>query len=231
MLKVAFDFSDNNELKLQSLKRQTTMIVWGVRIFFYILVIVWTVLSIKTGKFEVRMSIDILFLFTTAVFTSSLLVIKKQISRIDEERVLNINYTLMNINLTTYAIQTFVYCLAFILSFYEKTVVTNVKECRLSITETVIYWFLWASIFSRTIMTGYMNVKFSRSLEETNRRFVMVFNEDMLAVQQRVLDSASERDEKRKAQRRQQFYKDYADQQLSRIIVSFLKEKEENTSL
>ena len=37
---------------------------------------------------------------------------------------------------------------------------------------------MWATLLTRTILTSYLNVKFSRDLEESNKHFFMIFNDD-----------------------------------------------------
>ena len=44
------------------------------------------------------------------------------------------------------------------------------------LTFDVVYWFIWVTLVTRTCVTSYMNIKFSRDLRETNREFYMVFN-------------------------------------------------------
>ena len=43
---------------------------------------------------------------------------------------------------------------------------------------------LWVALITRTIITSYMNMKFSQELEKTNRQFQYVFNEDETTVKQ-----------------------------------------------
>ena len=117
-------------------------------------------MSILTGKFLVRMSINVVFFFVTAIFMTSLLRIKHQISAIDSKKVLKVNYALMNMNLVTYAGQTCVYATVFALSFFDTSGETP-GSCRVALAFDVFYWFIWVSLLSRTSMTSYMNIKFS----------------------------------------------------------------------
>ena len=90
----------------------------------------------------------------------------------------------MHVNLFTYATQAVLYAIAFVLTFFQSSEGEPVtpQSCRLTLAFDVCYWTLWMALFSRTFMTSYMNVKFSRSLEECNRNFHLVFNEDMNVV-------------------------------------------------
>ena len=60
-----------------------------------------------------------------------------------------------------------------------------------------MYWLVWVSDVMRCIITGYMNIKFSRSLQLTNRLFTMTFNAEMREVrdgfQQELNDLEEER--------------------------------------
>ena len=45
-----------------------------------------------------------------------------------------------------------------------------------------MYWTVWISTIVRHLITCYMNIKFSRSLQLTNRLFTMTFNAEMCEV-------------------------------------------------
>ena len=89
------------------------------------------------------------------------------------------NYNLMNLNLLSYSYQTLVYAtcmtLSFLLNDTKETTVTQ-YSCRLQIAFDFFYWLVWVSLLTRTSITSYMNVKFSKTLQVANRQFLMVFN-------------------------------------------------------
>ena len=66
-------------------------------------------MSAITGSFVWRMGIDVLFFFITTVFMVALLRIKRMITRMNSFERLKPNYTLMNINLVTFAFEWIVY--------------------------------------------------------------------------------------------------------------------------
>ena len=148
-----------------------------------------------TGMFIVRMAINAVFFFVAAIFMSSLLRIKHLISVCDRQRVLEVNYCLMNLNLVTYAAQAILYFTAFVLAFFADSEFDGEetsKSCRVNMTFDIIYWFLWVSLFTRASMTSYMNVKFSKTLRLANRQFVMIFNQDVQMVMDRLNESRLE---------------------------------------
>ena len=75
----------------------------------------------------------------------------------------------------------------------------------------VSYWFLWIAFIVRTAITSYMNVKFSRELEQTNRQFQYVFNESAQNVKSVYEQSQEEQVARARAQRFSKFCREYAD--------------------
>ena len=110
-----------------------------------------------------------------------------------------------------------VFILSVILQSKQKD---NKSACRLQIVDYFVYTVLWIAFLFRLCLTSYMNVKQSQTKSSANRQFLMVFNQD----EQEVGRAVQENEEREKAQRRDKFYKEYADMQLSRIITSFLDE-------
>ena len=89
----------------------------------------------------------------------------------------------MNVNLISFIGQTLVYSSSFLLSWYghEKLQQQEVDErqCYLLMAFDSMYCLVWLSDVVRCLITGYMNIKFSRSLQLTNRLFTMTFNAEM----------------------------------------------------
>ena len=97
----------------------------------------------------------------------------------------------------------------------------------------LFYWYdtVWIAILARILMSNYMSLRQSRPIDECNEEFVCVFNtsvdemssarseaEKLLAEQTE--DALNEKIEREKFSRRQRFYREYADNQLARIIMS-----------
>ena len=89
----------------------------------------------------------------------------------------------------------------------------------------VNYCLVWVALITRTALTSYMNVKFSRELTETNREFAIVFDESSGKVVPQVAENLREEQARARAARLHKFYEYYADQELTRIITSFIKDK------
>ena len=230
ILPVAMDLLNQDDYLMKEQTKMASRVLCTARTAYYCMVVVWAVSSILTGLFVVRFAINILFSFITVIFTLSLLRIRRLISKIDAKRMLQVNYRLMNINLFCVGLQTVVYAADFVLAFYqpssssEPEVLNNQKNCRLVIAFDFFYWMAWVCLLTRTCLTSYMNIKFSQSLEQTNRQFFMIFNADLRTVQKKL----QEGEEIRRAERLDKFYQDYANQQLTRIIMSFMNDESES---
>ena len=83
MLPAAIDFFGQSREAVELQKKRTRCIVLAVRTSFYTMLVTWSFFSIYTGKFVVRMAINVIFFFITAIFMGSLLRIKKLIAVID----------------------------------------------------------------------------------------------------------------------------------------------------
>ncbi len=78
----------------------------------------------------------------------------------------------MNINLISFAGESLIYLIVFVMSVYYQDVLsmeTDTYSCRIITGFDVSYYGLWMTLIARTIITSYMNVKFSRELVDTNR--------------------------------------------------------------
>ena len=118
------------------------------------------------------MAICIIFFYITAVFMFSLIKIRKFINEIDPRKQMKSNIGLMNVNLISFAGESVVYLIVFVMSFYyQKAAETEICSyaCRIIVGFDASYYGLWLTLITRTILTSYMNVKFSRELEDTNR--------------------------------------------------------------
>ena len=84
-------------------------------------------------------------------------------------------------------------------------------NCRVILAFEIVYWIVWGTLIARTMITSYMNVKFSRDLRKTNRQFFMVFNESFVNVRSTLEENKLEDENRKKANRLSAFYRYYAD--------------------
>ena len=74
-------FKDMEDLKVDAKKAKWTR--WIANIVFYILTLTWFVLSTKTGKFQWREGVNVLFFIEAILFLISLLRIRKYIKKVN----------------------------------------------------------------------------------------------------------------------------------------------------
>ena len=97
----------------------------------------------------------------------------------------------------------------------------------------LFYWYdtVWVAILARILMSNYMSLRQSRPIDECNEEFVCIFNtsvdemsssksEVQKLLSEQSQDVLNEKIEREKFSRRQRFYREYADNQLARIIMS-----------
>ena len=72
-----------------------------------------------------------------------------------------------------------------------------------------------------------MNLKFSRELKKTNQEFVLLFSKEATTVQQALEANKNEELRRIKFDKLQNFYEEYADQELTRIINSIMSKSHE----
>ena len=76
---------------------------------------------------------------------------------------------MLNLKLITFGCECVVFGALFTLSIFNDA--TNYEdkytssECKINIAFVVVYWMLWVTFLYKTVLTSYMNVKFSRSLQ------------------------------------------------------------------
>ena len=92
----------------------------------------------------------------------------------------------MNINLLTIAFEWLFFFGNFVMAFSKAAPpkdnnYTN-AQCLNIIVFDVSYWMHWIAHIASTAVTCYMNVLFSKDISESNRQFVMVFNESAARV-------------------------------------------------
>ena len=72
-----------------------------------------------------------------------------------------------------------------------------------------------------------MNLKFSRELKKTNQEFVLLFSKEATTVQQALEANKKEELRRIKFDKLQNFYEEYADQELTCIINSIMSKSYE----
>ena len=81
--------------------------------------IAWFTLSVTTGNFIWRFSINVVFFFLTIVFLVSLFRIRKMIQKINTVKRFETNRRLLNLNLITFFIEGVTYGISFMLAIME----------------------------------------------------------------------------------------------------------------
>ena len=114
-----------NYCEIEAAEKRVKSILSVVNVAFYVLLILWFLVSAVTGKFLWRMSVNLLSLFTTVIYVVSLLRIKRIISQINNRQQFKPNIFLMNLNLYTFALEvvTFgaIFVLAIMLPYYQNS--------------------------------------------------------------------------------------------------------------
>ena len=151
-------------------KRRATLIIRYSNVAFYTLALAWFLVSAITGNFVWRMSVNLCFFFITFVFMISLIRINRFISQINSRKQFKANTNLMSVNLITFAIEAILFLISFVLSMYDESAsdVTTTQDCRILMTLYFNYWVQGLALATRICVTCYMNVQFSRELEEKN---------------------------------------------------------------
>ena len=150
-------------------------------IFFYLMTIAWLTIASITDNFLWRMAISMLFLYITTVFLWSLSRIRKFLkSKELDQSSFKTNSRLLNTNLMTFSGEWIVFGILFALAGASRNSKDDEEfstyDCRVLLAFDFFYWMLWMTFLIRTVITSYMNVKFSRSLNQTNQQFLLVFN-------------------------------------------------------
>ena len=154
----------------------------GARVSFYSLTAVWFVASIVTGSFSVRSGVNVMFAFITVVLMVSLTKIKRLIEKANntvqdfkpDHLLFNTLFVLFSLALLSFVVTIL---MSYLVENYEDSR-RDSEECKITLSFYVLYDFSWVACSVRTLLTVYLNVKFSRDLNLTNRVFQMVFNED-----------------------------------------------------
>ena len=81
--------------------------------------IAWFTLSVITGNFIWRFSINVVFFFLTIVFLVSLFRIRKMIKKINTVKRFETNRRLLNLNLITFFVEGVTYGISFMLAIME----------------------------------------------------------------------------------------------------------------
>ena len=194
-------------------KRKAKVITWITTALFYILIIAYFFVSTITANFVWRTSINAIFFYIAAIFCISLLKIRRLIKDQKQRKKYRTNTGLLNITFLTFALEGFTYGSVFMLAILKNRATSSEKVayCRISLAFDVVYWLLWGVLLTRTMLTSYLNVKFSRDLEESNKQFFIIFNEDYTVARKEFDDDRRKKLEQISVERRLRFYQEYAD--------------------
>ena len=84
-----------------------------------------------------------------------------------------------------FAFETLMSCSLFTLAVLSEVLDSEndkVVDCRIKTALSFMYLLEWVALMARILMTSYMNIKFSRSLQQTNEQFLMIFNRNQDSV-------------------------------------------------
>ena len=138
----------------------------AANVTFYTVVTIWLCLSLVTGKFVWRMTINVVFLIITSVYVVALLRIRKFIAQVNQRKHLTPNQLLMNLNLATFSLEVIFYFLMFCMTLildshtraYNKANGYDLAQCQLIVGFDFSYCLVWTALVTRTAVTSYMNV-------------------------------------------------------------------------
>ena len=221
MMPIAIDMfeKEGSFMDVKSDQRKARIALRAHNVFFYLITIAWLTVASITDNFLWRMAISMIFLYITTVFLWSLSRIRNFLkSKELDQSSFKTNSRLLNINLMTFSGEWIVFGILFALAGASRNSKDDEEfstyDCRVLLAFDFFYWMLWMTFLIRTIITSYMNVKFSRSLNQTNQQFLLVFfNHSNETVQKHILKEQASADliDKNREARRQKFYKQYAD--------------------
>ena len=176
---IAVNFCNDQQTDFASEKRKANRVVLLLNFGFYLIVFTWFFVSAISGKFIWRMSLNVVLFAIILVFVFSLLRIRRFIRQINSRNQFKLNHAQMNLNMVVFAgfflVNLSVFSLAFFVNSSSSRPTT--QFCRVVVAFDVSYWLLWLAFISRSALTSYMNVKFSREVDVANREFVIFFNE------------------------------------------------------
>lgn len=177
----------NNNEDPSRAKEKATKFIATCSAVFYVLLVGWFILSAVNGSFFVRQTYNVVMVYMAVVFVMSMFRIRGMFFEDSSLGQLKRKENLMNFHLVFYLSAVFVSLVTLTLAYFktqQKDGIQNATplRCRLEITFDIFYWFIWLIFLSRTCLTSYMNIQFSRSLKQTNREFMMVFNRTVSSV-------------------------------------------------
>ena len=107
---------DEQDAEYQRSMKRVKCIKWSANSTYYTLTIGWYVVSLITGSFIWRMSVNLLYFFITSVFLVALLSIRRMITAVNTNERLKPNKSLMTINLVTFSFEFLVSLIVLILA-------------------------------------------------------------------------------------------------------------------
>ena len=167
-------FITEDQYDISEQKRRAKRLLYWSNVVIYSLLAFYLILSIIINTYVFRMSINVLFLIVALIFMTSLTKIKRFIIQIDPKGEHMPNYRLMNVILVAYFITFVLYLTNSIMPVFINIDTSpqhyiDQEECQMYITFDTVYFMVWLPDTIRTCISCYMNVKFSRDLDKTNR--------------------------------------------------------------
>ena len=174
-------FRDFGSTDLTDEKVRARKIVFIVSVAFYTITFAWFATSAATGSAFVRLTMEIIFILETILFLWSFLRIQKLIKRENVGGSFIPKKNLMIVHLIVFISEvlivgtTFVlYSVVYFTDDYSTVELEN--DCRTYIAFDFFYKLTTVTYTTRTFLTCYMNIKFSRELQKANCEFFLVFN-------------------------------------------------------
>jgi len=173
----------------------------------------------------------------TVIFLSSLYIIKQQLARLEAQAQNGLlqNKCHLNSLVAVQLVELVLFIASWIVFLIELKAIFNenrtpIQIRRLIAESSIFYSLVQVTLTLRIGMTCYMNVKQSRPIEECNREFALVLSSSADSVKRKNVAALADRIEREKAERRHRFYREYADQELARIITSLISAAAQSSS-
>lgn len=165
-LPIATNFYKANDLETLNKSRESAKKIRIItNIIIYSLIIIWFTGSLVTNLFIWRMGISFVIAYQIGIFVVSLMSLRNIIGRLVNKEQFKINSWSLYTLLISSAI-TFAFCFAlFTVSIFSHRLddieeITE-SECKIQVTQYVIYTGFFVSVLSRSAITCYTNIKFT----------------------------------------------------------------------
>ena len=214
-------------------KKRAKRVILVLRIVYYLSVAAWFIISLISGNDFLRRSNSLIYIFIATLFLWSLFQIQKYLKRLGDRHKIELgNKRLINFYFVIFIFEmlTFMYVFIFTELYSDSDLFTekvySLKDCRKVFAYEMIFMATWIIFYTRVLAGIYINVKQSRSIKDCNRELMSVLESNTLdndPQDELITPEELERIERAKADRKLRFYKEYADEQLSRILTSLMR--------